>query len=81
MQNLNDRFKIKGNHTKMFFPLTSNPSRRADFCVRKNTASCVLSIPKKFPMLKTTCPLQGAQKPPKSVFVLDLNWIVYGTEQ
>ena len=61
MKNFNDRSEIKGNHTKMFFPLTSNPSRRADFCVRKNTASCVLSISKRFQMLKTTCPLQGAE--------------------
>lgn len=30
------------------FPVKSNPSRRADFCVRKNTASCVLSISKVF---------------------------------
>jgi len=24
------------------FPVTFNPSRRADFCVHQNTASCVL---------------------------------------
>ena len=46
-----------------FFPVTYNPSRRADFCVHQNTASCVLSIWKRFPMLKTTCPLQGAENP------------------
>ena len=78
MQNLNDRSKIKGNHTKMFFSLTSNPSRRADFCVRKNTASCVLSIPKRFPVLKTTCPSQGAEKTSEVCFYVDLERINYG---
>ena len=44
-----------------FFPATINPSRRADFCIQQNTASCVLSISKRFPMLKTNLPLQGAE--------------------
>ena len=78
MHNFNSESEIKGNCTKLFFPFTSNPSRRADFCVHKNTASCVLSIPKRFRMHKTTCPLQRAEKPPKSVFVLGLIWIGYG---
>ena len=33
-----------GNGIEPFFPVTFNPSRRADFCVHRNTASCVLSI-------------------------------------
>ena len=31
-----------GNGIEPFFPVTFNPSRRADFCVHRNTASCVL---------------------------------------
>jgi hypothetical protein len=48
-----------GNGIEPFFPVTFNPSRRADFCVQRNTASCVLSTRNRFPMLKTTCPLQA----------------------
>lgn len=44
-----------------FFPVDFNPSRRADFCVHLNTASCVLSCSKPFPLLKTNLPLQGAE--------------------
>ncbi|WP_164467815.1 hypothetical protein [Epilithonimonas vandammei] len=33
-----------GNGIEPFFPATFNPSRRADYCVHQNTASCVLSI-------------------------------------
>ena len=59
MQSLLDKSEITVNSIGLFFPVTINPSRRADFCVRKNTASCVLSISKRFPMLKTTCPCRG----------------------
>ena len=48
-----------GNGIEPFFPVTFNPSRSADFCVHRNTASCVLSSSKTFPMLKTTCPCRG----------------------
>jgi hypothetical protein len=50
-----------GNGNEPFFPVTSNPSRRADFCVQQNTASCVLRHSKPSSCLKTTCPLQGAE--------------------
>ncbi|WP_117176630.1 hypothetical protein [Mariniflexile rhizosphaerae] len=49
----------KGNSPKLFFPAIFNPPERADFCVQPNTASCVLSISKRFAMLKTTCPCRG----------------------
>ncbi|AIM35285.1 hypothetical protein KO02_00335 [Sphingobacterium sp. ML3W] len=59
MQKHLDKMDTKQNGIKPFFPATFNPSRRADFCVHQNTASCVLSISKRFPMLKTTCPCRG----------------------
>jgi hypothetical protein len=40
--------EVTWNGIKPFFPATFNPSRRADFCVHRNTASCVLSISKIF---------------------------------
>ncbi len=40
-----------------------------DYCVHRNTASCVLSISKQIRMLKTTCPCRG-QKTPSEVRVL-----------
>ena len=59
MQATFDKMGGNGSGFKPFFPVTFNPSRRADFCVHQNTASCVLSISKRFPMLKTTCPAGG----------------------
>ena len=44
MQKTFDISRGNGNGNKPFFPVTFNPSRRADFCVHRNTASCVLSI-------------------------------------
>ena len=44
MQNSFDKSEGNGNGIEPFFPVTFNPSRRADFCVHRNTASCVLSI-------------------------------------
>ena len=42
MQKTFDKLEGNGNGIEPFFPLTFNPSRRADFCVQLNTASCVL---------------------------------------
>lgn len=54
-KHLNKR-NIKQNGIKPLFPATFNPSRRADFCVHQNTASCVLRHSKPSSCLKTTCP-------------------------
>ena len=35
MQSLLDKSEITVNSIELFFPVTFNPSRRADFCVRK----------------------------------------------
>lgn len=59
MQRHLDKMDTKQDGIGPFFPVTFNPSRSADFCVHRNTASCVLSISKRFPMLKTTCPCRG----------------------
>lgn len=42
MQNRMDEMDYKDNGIEPFFPVKFNPSRRADFCVQQNTASCVL---------------------------------------
>ena len=42
MQKAFDKSEGNGNGIEPFFPVTFNPSRRADFCVQQNTASCVL---------------------------------------
>ena len=42
MQKSFDKMEGNGNGFEPFFPVTFNPSRRADFCVQQNTASCVL---------------------------------------
>ena len=42
MQKSFDKSEGNGNGIEPFFPVTFNPSRRADFCVQQNTASCVL---------------------------------------
>ena len=60
---------FNSNGIEPFFSVKFNPSRRADFCVHQNTASCVLSISKRFPMLKTTCPA-GSLKTLSEVEVL-----------
>ena len=59
MQNYLDKLDDNTDGIEPFFPVTSNPSRRVDFYVHPNIASCVLSISKRFPMLKTTCPCRG----------------------
>ena len=71
MQNRMDKMDFKNNGIKPFFPVKFNPSRRADFCVHQNTASCVLSILKRFQMLKTTCPAGGRKRTPKSAFCVN----------
>jgi len=63
--------EVFGNGIKPFFPATFNPSRRADFCVHRNTASCVLSISKIFSDAEQLA-LPGAEKhSPKSRFCID----------
>lgn len=69
MQNHPDISDKKLNDLEPFFPADFNPFRRTDFCVHQNTASCVLSCSKRFPLLKTTCPCRG-QKTPSEVRVL-----------
>ena len=59
MQNRTDKLEGIKDGIEPFFPVTFNPSRRADFCVHQNTASCVLSISISIPKLKTTCPAGG----------------------
>src|SRR5690606_7142581 len=68
MINVFDKMEVTATAIKPFFPVTFNPSRRADYCVHQNTASCVLSISKSIPKLKTTCPNRGQKNPPKSAF-------------
>ncbi len=71
MQRLLDKSEVTVNSIGLFFPVTINPSRRADFCVRKNTASCVLSISKVFSDAEQLA-LAGAEKHlPKSGFCMD----------
>lgn len=48
MQTSFDKMEEISNGTEPFFPAIFNPSRRADYCVQQNTASCVLSISKVF---------------------------------
>lgn len=81
MQNQIDKMDFNSYGIKPFFPVKSNPSRRADFCVHRNTASCVLSISKTFRMLKTTCPCRE-QKTSSEVDVLyELKWLSDEREQ
>ena len=42
MQKAFDKSEGNWNGIEPFFPVIFNPSRRADFCVQQNTASCVL---------------------------------------
>lgn len=69
MQNRRGKMDFNSDGFEPFFPVKFNPTRRADFCVHQNTASCVLSISKRFPMLKTTCPCRE-QKTSSEVGVL-----------
>ena len=68
MQNHIDRLDGNRNGLKPFFPVNFNPSRRADFCVQQNTASCVLRHSKLSSCPKTTCPCRE-QKTPSEVRV------------
>lgn len=71
MQASFDKMEEIGNGTEPFFPATFNPSRRADYCVHRNTASCVLSISKVFSDAEQLA-LPGAEKhSPKSRFCVD----------
>ena len=72
MQKQYDLLGKNGNSPKLFFPALFNPSRRADFCVHQNTASCVLSISKRIPVLKTTCPCRGQKKTSEVGFLCEL---------
>lgn len=64
-----DKMEEIGNGIKPFFPATFNPSRRADYCVQQNTASCVLSISKVFSDAEQLA-LAGGWKTPSEVRVL-----------
>lgn len=57
-----DKLEEIGNGIKPFFPATFNPSRRADYCVQQNTASCVLRHSKPSLVPQNNLPLQGAEK-------------------
>ncbi|WP_283416133.1 hypothetical protein [Epilithonimonas pallida] len=82
MQKSFDISGSNGNGIEPFFPVTFNPSRRADYCVHQNTASCVLRHSKPSSCLKTTCPLQGAENTFQSQgFVWILKWICDEREQ
>ena len=71
MQASFDKMEEIGNGIEPFFPATFNPSRRADYCVQQNTASCVLSISKVFSDAEQLA-LPGAEKhSPKSRFCID----------
>jgi len=69
MQAYFDKSEKMGNGIEPFFPVTFNPSRRADFCVQQNTASCVLSISKVFSDAEQLA-LAGGWKTPSKVRVL-----------
>ena len=57
-----------GNGNEPFFPVTSNPSRRADFCVHRNTASCVLRHSKPSLVPQNNLPFAGGRKKLRSRF-------------
>ena len=57
-----DKMDGNSNGIEPFFPVTSNPTRRADFCVQQNTASCVLRHSKPSLVPQNNLPLQGAEK-------------------
>ena len=72
MQNSFDKSEGNGNGIEPFFPVTFNPSRRADFCVQQNTASCVLRHSKPSLVPQNNLPLAGGRKrSPKSRFCVD----------
>ena len=82
MQKHLDKMDTKQDDIEPFFLVTFNPSRRADFCVHRNTASCVLRHSKPSSCLKTTCPLQGAENTFRSQgFVWIVKWICDEREQ
>ena len=69
MQKSFDKMESKVNGFDPFFPVTFNPSRRADFCVQQNTASCVLRHSKPSLVPQNNLPCWG-QKTPSEVRVL-----------
>lgn len=69
MQKHLEKMDTKQDGFKPFFPATYNPSCRADFCVHRNTASCVLSISKVFSDAEQLA-LAGGWKTPSEVRVL-----------
>lgn len=71
MQNRTDKLEGNKDSIEPFFPVTFNPSRSADFCVHRNTASCVLSISKVFSDAKQLALAGGRKKPPKSAFCMN----------
>lgn len=72
MQKSFDKMEGNWNGFKPFFPATFNPSRRADFCVHQNTASCVLRHSKPSLVPQNNLPLQGAEKPSEVGFSCEL---------
>jgi hypothetical protein len=57
------------NSLRLFFPGIFNPARRADSCVHRNTARCVLSCWKLIPLLKTLALAGGWKTSPESKFI------------
>ncbi len=72
MQNRTDKMDFNSNGIEPFFPVKFNPSRRADFCVHQNTASCVLRHSKPSLVPQNNLPLQGAEKPSEVGFSCEL---------
>ncbi len=69
----------KVNSLQLFIPATFNPSRRVDFSVHQNTASCVLRHSKPSSCLKTTCPAGGWKRLPKSGLLQKIKMDVWWT--
>lgn len=68
MQASFEKMEEIGDGKKPFFPVNFNPSRRVDYCVHRNTASCVLSISKVFSDAEQLAPPGAEKHLPKSGF-------------
>src|SRR5690554_7810712 len=62
MQKVFDKMEGNSNGIEPFFPVTFNPSRRADYCVHRNTASCVLRHSQPSLVPQNNLPFAGGRK-------------------
>lgn len=73
MQKSFDKSEGNRNGIEPLFPVTFNPSRRADFCVRQNTASCVLRHSKPGLVPQNNLPCWELEKTSKVGFLCGLS--------